>query len=151
MIRKTLSVVALAAAFLAGAMLGPAAVQAITAPSQNVSDHVRISSCVIRLYTTGPQAYDNASHACLGDPHPSVNGNGDLVITRDAVGAIVSCQANIDESLAARQILAGCSGGGDTSIVKFYKADTGTHAWASGRAVASPSSNVWMTWIEYVP
>jgi len=124
---------------------------ALTAPSQDVSGHIRIASCVIRLYTTGPVAYDNASHACLGDPQPSVNSSGDLVITRNAVGAIVSCQADIDESLAARQILAGCSGGGDTSIVKFYKADTGAHAWASGRAVASPSSNVWMTWIEYVP
>jgi hypothetical protein len=152
MIGRVFSVLALAAAFLSGAILGPAAVNAVTAPNQDVSDHIRIAGCVIRLYSTGPVAYQNSAHACLGVTSVGMNSSGDVVIHRGgSTNTIVSCTAAIDESMAAKQILAGCSGGGVTSTIKLYKADSGHHVWASSAAVASPASNLWMTWIEYTP
>jgi len=150
MIRKALRAVLLALAFTAGGILGPAAVHAITAPPQDVSDHVRIAGCVIRLYSTGPVIYQNGSHACLGITDVGMNTSGDVVIHRNpSTNIIVTCTAAIDESLAARQILAGCSGGGGTSTIKLYK--TGIHVRANSTAVASSASNLWMTWIEYLP
>lgn len=142
---------AVAAIVAALATTGAAAVASdtVVAPSADGSQ-VRISSCVIRLYTSGPQMYENDGHACLGVTSVRINTAGNLEISRTSGGPIAYVSAAADETLARRGIIAGASGGLGTTVIVLYDTDTGRRVRPDSTAVASSQSNLWLLWIEYV-
>jgi len=152
MIRKALSVLLLAVAFLAGGMLGPLAVQAVTAP-ENVNNPIAMRGCVIRFDTlspTGksvvPRIYENTAHACVGVTSVSVDwSNGDLVVRGNGSNTVVSVVVSPDETLTAKGISAGASGGGNCTRVRFYDRD-GHRVPAYSLDLYSPAANLWMMW-----
>ena len=140
----------LVAAILAIALVastGPSVARAWTGGAADAGD-VKISGCVIRLYTSGPEVHSNAAHSCLGVTSVGVNSAGDLRIVHLPGGPIIACIAAIDETLAVRGIITGCSGGSGVTVVRFYDVDSHKRVGVQSTAVASSASNVWMTWIS---
>lgn len=93
---------------------------------------VLISGGCIRLYkddheTPGPQWHINSGHSTIGlidtSAPPTIDASGFLVVNFLDVGprSVVSMTAASDESLTARGIFAGCSGGGSNCRIRFYK------------------------------
>ncbi len=100
-----------------------------------------VEGCVIRLYSTGPEVHENATHDCRGVAAVSKDGAGDLLIVHSVQGAVVTMVAAPDEALAQRQVVCGPSGGPVFTIVKCYK--NGQHVSIMSSAVASPYANIW--------
>ena len=136
-------------ALIAGLLLVGGYANGVVAPSADGSQ-IKVSSCVIRLYASGPQLYDNGGHACLGVTSVHINSGGNLEINRLSNGPISFVSAATDESLAARGIIAGASGGLGTTMVILYDTDTGRRVRPNSTAVASAQSNLWLLWVEYV-
>jgi hypothetical protein len=99
--------------------------------------------CAVGLRSTGPVIIDDANHHCS----PSVTGvslagNGDLVVTYDAVDEVVACVAEEDETLVDRDVVAGPSVGLTSAIVKFAVA--GTPVAADSATVTGTTSNIFL-------
>lgn len=110
------------------------------------------STVIVRLYRTGPEIHENSVHAQLGNVSVRINDGGNLEITRDAAGgAIAYVAATVDETLAACGIIAGASGGLGKTIVRLYDTRAGMLRRPDSRVLASPTSNLWILWIEYPP
>lgn len=118
-----------------------------------------ISGGCIRFYSTGPEWHINDGHHTIGlidtSTQPTIDTSGFLVINLLDIGerAVVSMTAASDETLVARGISVGCSNGGPTCRMRFYKDGVGpldlndsTH-WGY---VAGIYSNLWMTLVHDV-
>ncbi|WP_233546971.1 hypothetical protein [Exiguobacterium sp. AM39-5BH] len=99
----------------------------------------------------GPYILANASHYPLGFKTVTIDPNrGYVTIRRDRVDSVVSIIVDPDETLVARGITIGASGGGVVTNLFFYQngrllnlADPADYA-----IVAGPFSNAWITIIS---
>lgn len=114
-----------------------------------LSDQTAISACAIRLdssRSTGagdPSVHVNSSHFCSGVQSVERDADGDLLVHSEPGGAIGACIAKEDETLAKLAIQAGCSGGNETTLIKFYR--MGKHIRIED--INSPYANVWLLWV----
>lgn len=86
----------------------------LTAPPFRLS-----ASAVIRFPSSGPYIHNNASHACVGVSQVWIDGSGQLVIDHASVGPVALPVAQPDETMAARGITVGPSGGGTQTRLRF--------------------------------
>lgn len=99
----------------------------------------------------GPYIHANASHYPLGFTSATIDQNrGYLTIRRDRVDSVVSIIVDPDETLTARGITIGASGGGVVTNLFFYQngrlldlANPSDYA-----IIAGPFSNAWITIIS---
>lgn len=99
----------------------------------------------------GPSIHANTAHYPLGFKEAYIDQNrGYLTIRRDRVDSVVSIIVDPDETLTARGITIGASGGGVVTNLFFYQngrllnlADPVDYA-----IIAGPFSNAWMTIIS---
>ena len=98
----------------------------------------------------GPYIHANSSHYPLGFKSAVIDPKGYLTIRRDRVDSVVSIIVDPDETLAARGITIGASGGGVVTNLYFYKngrllnlAKPADYALVSG-----PFANAWITIIS---
>lgn len=106
-----------------------------------------VSGCTVRFSPAGPKVHVNRAHEC---PHVTsvVVEDGMLVVRRSGARSIQSVSANPDETLAARGILAGASGGGAITRVRFFDTTTGKPLPADSPKLHGPTANVWLTWVS---
>lgn len=80
---------------------------------------------VIRFSGNKPELHINSTHQSVGILPDSVriNGNGDLEFRLDVSLPVVTLWANADETLVARNIQAGISGGGSLCVVRMSRTD----------------------------
>lgn len=113
-----------------------------------------ISGCVIRFDTDKgtPRIHANYSHTCAGVEKVSIE-NGNVRIDQTRTGApIVSAIVTADETLVARGIQAGASGGGPVTVVKLYDAKLGRllnlNSQSDRNRVKGSGSNLWLLWVH---
>lgn len=107
-----------------------------------------VTGCVVRFYEAGPTVHVNSTHLCPRVTSVDVDDAGFLVIHRSGSRPIQSVSASPDETLAARGIIAGTSGGGSTTRVRFFDTTTGKTVRADSPALQGPRANVWLTWVS---
>lgn len=142
-----------ATSLLVASMTGIAAehVRASSEPEASTTEAATlVTGCVIRFTSTGPAILDDANHRCTGATSVSVLTNGDLQIRTPRSGPIVSLTADEDETLTTRGIMAGASGQGEVTIVRFYSTRTGSAVRADSTTLQGSTSNIWMTWVHSV-
>lgn len=112
---------------------------------------------VIRFSGNTPELHVNSSHQSVGIKPDSlkITKSGDLEFMLDEALPVVSLWANADETLVARNIQAGISGGGSLCVVRMSRTDmpVGDKLDLStvghyGRVKGS-SSNVWVGVVSY--
>lgn len=115
-----------------------------------------IRGCVIRFDErasngdTRPTIHANGSHFCVGvDRVYSDYSTGDLRIVHDSDPhrAIVSIAVSPDETLVARGIDCGASGGVRWTKVRCYDEDGLVKPW-SGK-MRGEFANLWVTWVSW--
>jgi hypothetical protein len=113
-------------------------------------DLVHAGGC-IRLYDTGPEWHINTRHATVGfdtSTPPTITADGDLYVSLVETMTVVSAAANVDETLAAKGVWAGISGGVSGCTIRLRKdgigrLDLNEHTHYS--AVRGSLSNLWLT------
>lgn len=111
--------------------------------------------CVIRFDQksssgrTVPRIHANSSHYCIGvqrvyAEYPS----GDLIIVGENLGPIVSINITVDETLTAKGIRCGPSGGQPIVRVQCYNGN-GTKVKAYGASIYGTYSNLWYSDISW--
>lgn len=119
------------------------------------STNTEIAGGVIRLDPVeGVYLHTNSSHHSIGIKQVYIDSSdGSLVIEKypDASNAVVTTAVTPDETLAARGITVGLSGGGTISKVFFYKNGTKLllHGPNGYDAVASATSNIWFMTVSH--
>ncbi|MFY7870099.1 MAG: hypothetical protein ACOVQN_11380 [Exiguobacterium sp.] len=114
-------------------------------------ENLTFSGMALRLdATAGPSILSNSSHYPLGFYSVAIDPKGYLTVRRDRVDSVVSIIADPDETLVARGITIGASGGGVVTNLYFYQngrllnlANPADYA-----LVAGPFSNAWITIIS---
>lgn len=128
---KILTTAALAAAVALGALSNNVAASALRdqpqpPPASTVlPDGPQFVGGVLRLYPDGPKWHVDDDHWIRGiDPtvDPIIDSSGFLTFHTIEKNAILSCEANPDETLAARDITAGCSNGTYLVRLRLVKA-----------------------------
>ena len=116
------------------------------------ADGLTIRGGVIRFSGNRPELHVNASHHSVGILPNSVrvNGSGDLEFRLDQALPVVTLWANADETLVARGIQAGISGGGSLCVVRMHRADMPVGEKLDLRTVGhygrvkGSTSNIWV-------
>jgi len=117
-----------------------------------MADGTTISGGVIRIDPIKKvYLHTNSTHHSRGIKNVGVDlKTGTVKIVRDNSDAIISISADEDETLAARNIKVGISGGGETTLVFFYQ--NGRKLNMANKSdfnkVASTTSNFWIQWIS---
>lgn len=132
------------AAFVAAGVI--AATSSFLAAAPDASTVV--TGCAIRFTTDGPRIHANPTHVCNGASSVRVLVNGDLEITQTKGGPIVSVTVEEDETLSTRGIVAGPSGGGGRTVVRFYATRSQVPVRADSPALQGSLSNIWVTWVH---
>ena len=105
------------------------------------------TGCVVRFYSSGPALHQNGAHACTAATGVWVRDNGVLVIDQTHTGPVVSVTAQADETLVARGVQAGVSGGVSDAHVTFYDSRLGRVLDLTDpgdyRRIAGAYSNLW--------
>ena len=130
-----------------GAVLCLAAQTAVNAnaPKQGRIDNpLIVRGCAVRLEDSGPYLLGNSAHYCTGFRSVSYS-HGWLEIISDSSRPVVSIAVSPDESLVARGILAGASGGGLHTRIRFYSIRTHHVLPAESPLLHCPKCNVWIT------
>ena len=99
----------------------------------------------------GIYLHTNATHHSVGIESVGANADGDLYVKRFSGGAVVSLSASPDETLCARGITAGVSGGGINSVIRLYNRAgkrLNLNNASDYAEIASPWSNLWVTYIN---
>lgn len=148
---KILAPFALIAAFFAGAV----GFQPQPPASPVLPDGPQTLGVVIRLYETGPEFHLDADHWQSGidvSRGVDIDASGFLVIYTAEKNAVINCEANADETLAARGITAGCSNG--SHLVRFQLVKPGLNGAppvpldlndpVHYSRVSGPFSNLWV-------
>jgi hypothetical protein len=110
---------------------------------RSASGAVTIRGCAVRL---GPQPYlhTNASHHCTGFRSVRYD-HGWLDVESDSSQPVISVAVSPDESLVARGILAGASGGVFETKIRFYSTRSGKIVPAESPDLHCAVCNVWVT------
>ncbi|MCT4795370.1 hypothetical protein [Exiguobacterium alkaliphilum] len=114
-------------------------------------DSLTFSGMALRFDpVNGPYIHANASHYPLGFKSAVIDSRGYLTIRRDRVDSVVSIIVDPDETLTARGITIGASGGGVVTNLYFYQNGRLLNlAKPSDYAIiAGPFSNAWVTIIS---
>lgn len=114
------------------------------------------SGCTVRFGDAGPVVYTNAMHYVVGCEAVSVDSQGRLVITKtDDLRPIVTMYASPDETLVARGISVGLSGGARTTIGVVYDSRAGRvlnlNAAADYARISGEYANLWVGWVNADP
>lgn len=144
----------LVVAFAAALFAGGAAIGAAYMYDRSVSNPTVQSGCVIRFDQrtaggqTRPRLYANASHFCVGvvkvyAEYPS----GALVIDQQATQPVINISVSPDETLVARGISCGASGG--FNVTKVYCRDYSGPVKAYSSKMYGSSSNLWIGWTSW--
>lgn len=152
--RHRLYAILLAAALLligttAGVAVGAAYLYPASAGNPTVQ-----SGCVIRFDErtssglTRPRVHANSAHYCVGvtdvyAEYPS----GDVVIKQQTVGPVVYISVSPDETLAARGITCGASGGVGVLRLRCY--DRAGRVKAYSPKMYGSTSNLWVGWTSW--
>lgn len=108
---------------------------------------------VIRLYSTGPTLHVNASHQSFGILPKSVkiNSSGNIEVALDHPLPVVTTNVSPDETLVARDVEAGISGGGSVCVFWVSKAGVRLNLSISSnyRLIAGSTSNLWFGVTSY--
>jgi hypothetical protein len=149
MIRRVAVAVGLAAALVAA---GGAANAALTAarPDESVGNPIAVRGCVIRYDTLNaagtaviPRINEDTYHICVGVTAIGLEANGDLRIeNRGGSYRIVAMFTQPDETLVAKGIDCGPSGGGSIVVVRCYNR-AGLRVRADSLEMYAPGSNIW--------
>lgn len=115
----------------------------------SVDNPVADRGCVIRFDekttsgNTRPRIHANSTHYCIGVTNVYAEyPTGDLIIEMDPVGPIVSINVTEDETLTARGIACGPSGGAVTVRIRCYDR-SGTKVKAYSSKMYGRYSNLW--------
>lgn len=108
-----------------------------------------ISSTVVRL---GPTAYihTNSAHYTVGVTGMTIDPKtGDIKITRKSAPGekIGVCVVEEDESVSALGVMAGCSGGGASSVIRLTDRK-GKHVRADDKRFGK-RANLWVLFVGY--
>lgn len=120
------------------------------------------SGACLRFYASGPELHTNSSHVNTavtgfgpaGDGVDIYDATGKLVVKHTAPGGAISTMGALpDETLTARGISAGCSGGVGTTLIQFAQNGTALdlRVQADYDKVAGQYSNLWIFWLHYAP
>lgn len=119
------------------------------------TNKIAIRGCVVRFDErddaglTTPRIHANQAHYCVGVTSIAVNSdNGDLEVRSNTVGPIVSLAVSPDETLTARGISCGGSGGGGITRIRCYDR-TGNRVRADSAELFGTYSNLWLTWFTW--
>lgn len=136
---------------------GTAMADSFTQPSSPDNPLVQ-RGCVIRFDTkdsagrTKPRIHANTGHYCVGvNGDPTVDDKGRLVIPTDAQGqdqAAVSMAINSDETLTAKGISCGGSGGIGKTVISCYDR-AGKQVRADSSTMYDRGSNLWLSWTTW--
>jgi hypothetical protein len=116
--KKFLSILAGIALFLSGGLLA----HAVTGPSDPpmTGSQVCVSGGAVRLTDDGPQWHENTRHNTVGfdtTVEPEITDDGDILIDLVDTLDVISITIEEDETLSAKGVWAGGSGGvGDVEI-----------------------------------
>lgn len=139
--------------FVAGGAVGAAADNYLRDASYK--NKIAVRGCVVRFDerdpggVTQPRIHANPSHYCVGVTGVAVNpDNGDLEVRSNTRGPIVSLSVSPDETLAARGISCGGSGGGGITRIRCFDRD-GAKVRADGPEIYGTYSNLWLTWFTW--
>ena len=139
--------------FVAGGAVGVAADNYLREAKHD--NKIAIRGCVVRFderdadEVTQPRIHANQAHYCVGVTDITVNPeNGDLEVRSDTQGPIVSLAVSPDETLAARGISCGGSGGGGITRIRCFDRD-GAPVRADGPEIYGTYSNLWLTWFTW--
>jgi hypothetical protein len=130
-----------------GAVLALTAQTAVSAgaPRTGSPDNpLVVRGCAVRLEDNHPYLLANASHFCTGFSKVRYV-KGWLEVISDSKLPVVSIAVSPDESLVARGVLAGASGGGLRTVIRFYSTRTGRIVRAESPQLHCPTCNVWIT------
>lgn len=114
---------------------------------------VEWSGCCVRFDSRWgfPRLHVNSSHISVGVRSVRVNESGDMEIKHDG-GPVVTMIASPDETLVAKNIQVGLSGGAGTTIARFYDGNLGRVLdLSNGRdwlRIHHPWSNLWLAWLN---
>ena len=120
------------------------------------------SGACLRFYAGGPELHTNSSHVNTaitgfgpdGDGVDRYDAQGRLVIKHVAPGSAISTMGAMpDETLTARGISAGLSGGVGTTIVQFSQNGTPLDLRVAEdyAKIQGNYSNLWIFWLHYAP
>lgn len=130
--------IALLAAFVGGIAITP-----VDGPD------LLLDGCIIRFSSTTPTILETATHHCSERvTSVTIDVNNDLRINHDAIAKVVSVTVAIDETLAARGIIAGASGGLDNTTVTFFNTITHLKVRPDSASVVGSNSNIFVTWLS---
>jgi len=154
-LRRTVTALLAALGLLGGgAVAGAVVIDDFMRPA-DVDNPIAHRGCVIRFDErtpagfTVPRIHANATHMCVGvdDVYAEFTGDsataGDLIIVTDDPGAIVDIQITEDETMTARGISCGPSGGGAETRIRCYDRD-GNKVKAYSAAMYGALANLWV-------
>lgn len=122
-------------------------------------DQVSLSGCVIRFSNSDgtPSIHANESHQCAGVERVYINSKGYLEVKQTPSNgrSIMSASISPDETLTARGIIAGASGGVGTTKYNFYdtrlKKRLDLNKKEDRMRLQGRYSNAWLSWTHGYP
>jgi len=143
-------------------LIGAAVAVAVALPGANYvfgpasASETLVSGCVLRFDTPdgSPRIHANYSHHCTGVSDVFINKNGDLEVTQTmaARNAVIFAFAQADETLVARDIQVGASGGINRTVYRFYDGKLGRklnlRSASDRKRIQGNSSNLWVGWVN---
>jgi len=150
---------------ISGATLTGGPAPMVTRPATPVpSDDLIISGGCIRFTENGPRWHINDNHETIGlidtSTEPFINDDGFLEfnLTETGVNQVVSMTMSPDETMAARGLMAGASGGVSSVRVRLSKPSMTAGEWSPLNLnlpvhysrVEGENSNLWITLVHRV-
>lgn len=122
-------------------------------------DQVIVSGCIIRFppeVTGQPRIHSNGAHRCAGVDRVGISANGRMRVVQDTTDSqkypIIQAVAQVDETLAARGIIVGPTGGNAHTEYQFYDTKLNRPLDLKKKSdrmrVAGKNSNLWVSWIH---
>ena len=152
-IRNTMIVGALGAAAFTG---GTAFAEGGSNKASSQDNPLVQRGCVIRFDTqsrtgtTVPRIHSNSKHYCVGvTAEPTVDDQGRLVVRTDGADQpVVSIAVSPDETLTAKGITCGGSGGSGRTVIACYDRN-GKPVRADSPTIHGKYANLWLTWTTW--
>lgn len=109
--------------------------------------------CCVRFGTDGVYLHENETHAAVGINSIKIDSKGRLEVSHRSIGKIVTMGAFADETLVARHISLGCSGGGGTTIIVAAKdgRQLNLNRAEDYALISGDYANAWLLWVHARP